>query len=284
MAERLDLEDIITDDVLKESFLVFLKGNYMSANLELWLDIAEYEGSADDGRESVYNVIYKRYFEKGCESPVCLPNRIAQNITQYYQASYLSFAYGNQQKRSFPADLFLKAKEELWTILQLTCLPMFLMSHEFISFQNGVTDSAKTLFSRTKCEWFFGQTIQGPLKRQEILVVYGSSGNNSNSRQNQKRIKEEVKRDSKISLVWNSKKKKTTTRPFDKEKDKENIKENGKENEKDKGKEKEVDKEKMGKRDSGTGLSRSALSNSGNKSDKSEGEGGGAVGLWELFK
>ena len=41
--------------------MVFLRGNYMSTNLELWLDIAEYEAVADDaGRENLYNSIHKR--------------------------------------------------------------------------------------------------------------------------------------------------------------------------------------------------------------------------------
>jgi hypothetical protein len=80
-------------------------------------------------------------------------------------------------------------------ILQLTCLPMFLMSDMYQEFRNGVTDTAKTLFSRRKCQQFFGQTIVGPLRRQEILTVYGSQASSS-PRDQKKRLKEELRRSS----------------------------------------------------------------------------------------
>ena len=43
---------------------------------------------------------------------------------------------------------------------------MYLMSEAYQDFLKGVTDSARTLFSRKKCEQFFGQTIQ-VRKREE---------------------------------------------------------------------------------------------------------------------
>ena len=109
------------------------------------------------------------------------------------------------------------------------------------------------------------------MKRQEILAVYGAAGVGSSHRQNQKRINDEVKRESKFFKQRKPKKDKREKAEREREREKA---EREREREKEKDKDKEREKAKERER---------------NTMAAAVGEGGTggpnqAVGLWELFK
>ena len=172
MANKLQLEDVIGDENLSSSFLTFLRASYMSVSYELWLEIVKYETvcKTDEARRETYRHVMKRFFEKGCPDPMSLPKLITHSITKYH-------ADIDDEKKPLPQHLFNQSKEELWMLLCWTCLPAFQLSEAYKDFETGKVDSEKTGFSRNKAEKFFGQTINGPLTRAEIVTHYGSSRN-----------------------------------------------------------------------------------------------------------
>jgi len=182
------LYEIISDDQLRISFLTYLESNYMSVSFELWLDIMKYEVDCrtNEERRILYVQVYKKFFEKGCPSPMSLPMTITKSITQYYQPHYTE----PNAPEQLPLQLFEKSKEELWMILVWTCIPSFALSEVYQDIRNGVVDSTKTLQSRKKCEAFFGQEIVGPLQRAEIVSILRA--NNATYQKQKLKIKDEL--------------------------------------------------------------------------------------------
>jgi hypothetical protein len=211
----LGLDEIVSDPLLCGVFQSFLEKNYMSVSFELWLDILRYEEAEAPKRREVYNQIFEKYFKIGCPCPMSFSSKISKNITQYNQSNYLSFAYGPSDEPPLPYDLFKKAKDELWVILQWTSIPSFLKSDAYQDIRNGVNDSSKNAFSRMKCEYFFGQSIAGPLQRCELVDVIQSASHASKKKQ-QRRLKEELnfqdttKKTSKLRFFSRKSSKRTT--------------------------------------------------------------------------
>src|SRR5258708_6774759 len=142
MATKMDLDDIIADQQLSMSFHTYLDANYMAVSYELWLDIINFETAASEQRREKFNAIYKKFFEKGCPSPMSLPAFIVKVLTENYVPNYREL-----KLEPLPLNIYNKAKEELWMLLQWTCIPSFLLSPVYQDFKNGLLDTTKTTTS-----------------------------------------------------------------------------------------------------------------------------------------
>jgi hypothetical protein len=120
-SETLDLESVYRDEPLRYCFLEYLSEKFMSSRFEMWVDILHFEDSKTPEELSCYfEAIFEKYLSPNAPQPVTISSRLFKQL----QSVFLS-------KSSPPLNVFKRVKEELWVILQLTCIPMFASSREY---------------------------------------------------------------------------------------------------------------------------------------------------------
>ena len=161
------MEEIFEDDNLFDAFYSYSQRNLMSETIDLWRAV---EGLDElvfpDEKGRRFKEIAAEYFLRGCRSPVNLNHDLIDRLRH----THLDLQYGSIL--SPPSDLILDLRKEIWLLMSSSCLPAFLESDVFDSFQRGVMFSSKDEFSRYKAEQFFGHQINGPLQRSDVIEVY----------------------------------------------------------------------------------------------------------------
>jgi hypothetical protein len=158
------LDQVMANERMRFAFQTFLKRNYMSEVLEIWLDFEELKAQNDDQQKIyLFQRICAKYLMPGCRSPVNLSYEVIESLLTIFHEIETG------QCQSLPLNLFAYFESDLFTLLEVSCLPPFIMSTTFSELQRGVYLTSEEEFSRIKAEFFFGMKIEGSLKRTEIV-------------------------------------------------------------------------------------------------------------------
>ncbi len=165
--KKVKMEEIFEDDNLFDAFYSYSQRNLMSETIDLWKAVESLDNQpTPEERGRRFKEIAAEYFLRGCRSPVNLNHDLIDRLRH----THLDLQYGSIVAP--PSDLITDLRKEIWLLMASSCLPAFLDSDVFDSFQNGVLFSSKEEFSRYKAEQFFGSSITGPLQRSEIIEVF----------------------------------------------------------------------------------------------------------------
>jgi hypothetical protein len=160
------LDELMSDEKLRFAFQTFLKRNHMSEILEIWEQFEHLRLETDDAlRISIFRTICENFVLSGCPKPVNLSCEVYETLTQLY--SDLDVLH----LQELPMKLLKNFEHDLFALLEVSCLPSFLLSPIFQEVRSGVFMTHEDEFSRQKAEYFFGMKIDGPIKRQELLRV-----------------------------------------------------------------------------------------------------------------
>ena len=166
---KIKMEEIFEDDNLFDAFYSYSQRNLMSETIDLWKAVEALEElPTPEERGRKFKEIAAEYFLRGCRSPVNLNHDLIDRLRH----AHLDLQYGSIAAP--PKDLIFDLRKDIWLLMSSSCLPAFLESDVYDSFQNGVLFSTKDEMSRYKAEQFFGHRICGPLKRSEIIEVFQS--------------------------------------------------------------------------------------------------------------
>jgi hypothetical protein len=174
---EIPLDEIVSDPFLCSIFRSFLEKNFMSVSFDCWLDILRFEEAKEDSKRwEIYDEIFRKYLVEGCPSPMSFSSRVSRSLSRYKESHAHFSSEESSEEPSLPRDLFKRAKDELWVILQWTSIPAFVKSTVFQDILDGKSGDAQ---SRLKCESFFGQKISGPLQRSELVEILHSASRES---------------------------------------------------------------------------------------------------------
>ena len=203
----MSLEEILGDENIRRVFYSFLKRNFMGETLELWFFLEELANIVDeiewqqkfiqvchefllhsrsprfvhlDGCENDIQAAYRSvllsneisFFDEESRGLVQQPQRFSffsssSSFSSPSSAQVMSFSSSLNSKSLEP--LVTKMRKRVWGMMMTSCVPIFLLSDEYQLFINEVVDSSKNAFSRSKAQAFFGETIEGKLRRREIV-------------------------------------------------------------------------------------------------------------------
>lgn len=160
------LDEVMSDDKLRFAFQTFLKRNHMAEILEIWAEFEELRMEVDDGRKiEHFRNICQSFVLPGCPKPVNLSCEVSETLKQLY-CDLAVMRYDR-----FPMKMLKSFEHDLFALLEVSCLPSFLLSSIFQDVRNGVFMTSEEEFSRQKAEFFFGMKIEGSLRRQELLRI-----------------------------------------------------------------------------------------------------------------
>jgi Regulator of G protein signaling domain len=154
----LRLKDIFADEVLMELFTDHLEATLCAENLLFFQEAELYQKCvSDEQRRELYNSIVKKFLLPESEYTMDCPDHIAAAILVAPDPP--------------PLDVFDEMMIEAYGVLSRDSLQRFLASPQYKAFLENPPDSPRTRRMRRKAERIFGESILGPLMREELVRV-----------------------------------------------------------------------------------------------------------------
>eukprot|EP00013_Stygamoeba_regulata_P028657 CAMPEP_0177665396 /NCGR_PEP_ID=MMETSP0447-20121125/21029_1 /TAXON_ID=0 /ORGANISM="Stygamoeba regulata, Strain BSH-02190019" /LENGTH=382 /DNA_ID=CAMNT_0019171481 /DNA_START=350 /DNA_END=1498 /DNA_ORIENTATION=- len=154
----LRLKDIFADEALMELFTDHLEATLCAENLLFFQEAEQYQKCVSDNqRREMYNSIVKKFLLPESEYTMDCPDHIAAAILVAPDPP--------------PLDVFDEMMIEAYGVLSRDSLQRFLASPQYKAFLENPPDSPRTRRMRRKAERIFGESILGPLMREELVRV-----------------------------------------------------------------------------------------------------------------
>lgn len=126
----LELKSLLQNPPLRENFIQYLRTNRMSAPMDLWLEIEEFENIPMDfesERRRKYHAIFEKYFTNDLTSGVTISNRTTKSLSQYEDLFLI-----------LPANTYSRVKDELYILLQYSSINSYMKSDMYARFSKGL--------------------------------------------------------------------------------------------------------------------------------------------------
>eukprot|EP01104_Vermistella_antarctica_P020256 TRINITY_DN85_c1_g2_i1.p1 TRINITY_DN85_c1_g2~~TRINITY_DN85_c1_g2_i1.p1 ORF type:complete len:354 (-),score=84.36 TRINITY_DN85_c1_g2_i1:278-1339(-) len=168
------LEDILQERYLYSKFHQFLDECLCVEYLLFYKDVLAYRTLEDSsGRKKAYSHILKKYFWSESEYEINIPHHVKQIAIQQ-----------GRNPEGLRTDSLDATAVEAAVVLKTDCLSRFFKCPLWLDYLENRPDSPEAARSRRKLNHFFGETITGPLKREDIVKVLKKKGfeKNTNTR------------------------------------------------------------------------------------------------------